>query len=278
VAPDRPELTSFSPASRGALPDLAGRLGPQRLLRWQQGLRGSEAQLRQSAQPRLWLEVLLLGLLAEPAQVAVAAPAAPSPVPTASSSPSPTVPAPPAPAPPAPSPPAAPSPSPLADDLAALWQQMLANLELPSTRMLLSQQAELVRLDAQRAVVRVAPNWLSMVQTRLPLLEQAAERTLGGARQVLLESGQPQPAPQPVARAAAPTASPTTQPQPPTPQVPPAQADALPPSPSPSPPAPSMAPQSYTEDRLRSHARRLADFFNGDVVVEPEAEGDGEAA
>ena len=157
---------------------------------------------------------------------------------------------------------------------------MLANLELPSTRMLLSQQAELVRLDAQRAVVRVAPNWLSMVQTRLPLLEQAAERTLGGARQVLLESGQPQPAPQPVARAAAPTASPSTQPPTPTPtpQASPAQADSPPPSPSPSPPASVQAPQSYTEDRLRSHARRLADFFNGDVVVEPEAEGDGEAA
>jgi DNA polymerase-3 subunit gamma/tau len=280
VAPDRPELTSFSPASRGALPDLAGRLGPQRLLRWQQGLRGSEAQLRQSAQPRLWLEVLLLGLLAEPAQVAAAAPAAPSPVPTASSSPSPPPPPPPPSPSPSPSPPPSPAPSPPADDLAALWQQMLANLELPSTRMLLSQQAELVRLDAQRAVVRVAPNWLSMVQTRLPLLEQAAERTLGGARQVLLESGQPQPAPQPVARAAAPTASPLTQPPTPTPttQASPAQADSPPPSPSPSPPASVQAPQSYTEDRLRSHARRLADFFNGDVVVEPEAEGDGEAA
>ncbi|MFM7228252.1 MAG: DNA polymerase III subunit gamma/tau, partial [Cyanobacteriota bacterium] len=143
--------------------------------------------------------------------------------------------------------------------------QMLANLELPSTRMLLSQQAELVRLDAQRAVVRVAPNWLSMVQTRLPLLEQAAERTLGSARQVLLESGQPQVPTQPQA--------------PQTPQVPSAPPPApAPPRPQPPLPPVAQAPQSYTEDRLRSHARRLADFFNGDVVVEPEAEGDGEAA
>jgi len=33
--------------------------------------------------------------------------------------------------------------------LSELWQQMLAALELPSARMLLSQQAELVRLDGQ---------------------------------------------------------------------------------------------------------------------------------
>ncbi|MFW6732326.1 MAG: DNA polymerase III subunit gamma/tau [Synechococcus sp.] len=280
VAPDRPELTSFSPASRGALPDLARRLGPQRLLRWQQGLRGSEAQLRQSAQPRLWLEVLLLGLLAEAAPApsltpSLSSPPAAAPSPTAStptaSAPAPSAPAASPPPPPTPAPSPAPSPAsspPPAADLSALWQQMLANLELPSTRMLLSQQAELVRLDAQRAVVRVAPNWLSMVQTRLPLLEQAAERTLGSARQVLLESGQPQVPTQPQA--------PQT---PQAPQVPSAPAPApAPPRPQPPLPPVAQAPQSYTEDRLRSHARRLADFFNGDVVVEPEAEGDGEAA
>ena len=221
VAPDRPELTSFSPASRGALPDLARRLGPQRLLRWQQGLRGSEAQLRQSAQPRLWLEVLLLGLLAEPLPVAAAAPdPAPVPRPTPTVTSPPPAPPPPAEPPPAPPPPAPPSsgaaasggPSSGSHDLAALWLQMLANLELPSTRMLLSQQAELVRLDAQRAVVRVAPNWLSMVQTRLPLLEQAAERTLGSARQVLLESGQPQTPPAPAAPVSPPSSPPSTPP------------------------------------------------------------------
>jgi len=285
VAPDRPELTSFSPASRGALPDLARRLGPQRLLRWQQGLRGSEAQLRQSAQPRLWLEVLLLSLLAEAAPAPSLTPA-PSSTPAASPPPSPTpAPSPPptaASAPAAPDP-VAPAPAPPAGDLAALWQQMLANLELPSTRMLLSQQAELVRLDPQRAVVRVAPNWLSMVQTRLPLLEKAAERTLGSSRQVLLESGQPQSPPisqSPPPQSPSAPAQPSPAPQPQSAAVS-ASVSAPPSSPPPPPPTttPSApAPQSYTEDRLRSHARRLADFFNGDVVVEPEAEDGGEAA
>ncbi|HCX54812.1 MAG TPA: DNA polymerase III subunit gamma/tau, partial [Synechococcus sp. UBA9887] len=51
------------------------------------------------------------------------------------------------------SPPAPPEPAPVGANLPELWQQILGSLELPSTRMLLSQQAQLVRLDANRAVV-----------------------------------------------------------------------------------------------------------------------------
>jgi DNA polymerase-3 subunit gamma/tau len=56
--------------------------------------------------------------------------------------------------------------------------------------MLLSQQAQLVRLDEQRAVVRVAGNWMAMVQSRLPLLQNAMARALGGQRQLVLEGGE----------------------------------------------------------------------------------------
>jgi len=79
AAPDRPELSSLSPQYRPQLLELAQRLSSDRLLRWQSQLRGSEQQLRQSIQPRLWLEVLLLGLLAEPAAVAIAKPVHPAP-------------------------------------------------------------------------------------------------------------------------------------------------------------------------------------------------------
>ncbi|HCA60590.1 MAG TPA: DNA polymerase III subunit gamma/tau, partial [Synechococcales bacterium UBA8647] len=206
AAPQHLELTGFSPANREALPALAQQLGRARLLRWQEGLRGSEVQLRQSAQPRLWLEVLLLGLLAEPQAAAIAA--APAPIAQAAT----PAPAPPAaaavpvPAPvaepaaasapaasttPAAEPTSAPAPAAANLDLNSLWQQILASLELPSTRMLLTQQGELVRLDNQRAVVRVAPNWAGMVQSRLPLLEQAAAKVLGQPRQVVLETGEP---------------------------------------------------------------------------------------
>ena len=192
AAPDQPELSSFSPANRAELPALANQAGLQKLLAWQQGLKGSEAQLRQSAQPRLWLEVLMLGLLAE--QSTISAPTAVS-TPTTTTTPAQTstqsqIPA------AIPNPPTPATASPIENqngpDLAAIWQQILASLELPSTRMLLSQQGELVRLDKSKAVVRVAPNWLAMVQSRLPLLEQATERALGSPRQLMLETGSAQ--------------------------------------------------------------------------------------
>ena len=307
AAPDRPELTSVSPQFRDQLPELAKAIGRSRLLRWQSQLRGAEQQLRQSVQPRLWLEVLLLGLLSEPTapqtpvpassqhQHPAPAPAAPtpaSPVATAAQTPQapPAQAPPPAPvslpdtSPPAAQPAAAKSPSP-PQDLGELWQQILAGLELPSTRMLLSQQAELVRLDNHRAVVQVAGNWMGMVQSRVALLEQAIARAVGGNRQLVLEShGGAAP------MAAMPT--PSTPPPPPTPRPAPVPAPAvrnneaeLPPQPvaatpaaTPAPaPAPSPAPTPRPEPEpsaiqrqepsvLDDKAKRLADFFNGQVL------------
>ena len=195
VAPDRLELTSVSPSLRSELPGVARGIGKARLLHWQAQLKGSEQQLRHSVQPRLWLEVLLLGLLAEassaasttgaersssatgsaPATTTAAASArstgaetTPPPAPGADSRPAPPAsPAPriPAEAQAAPVPtaaergaaatvagsaPSAETPAAAAAgsrDLTELWQQILAGLELPSTRMLLSQQAHLHRLD-----------------------------------------------------------------------------------------------------------------------------------
>jgi DNA polymerase-3 subunit gamma/tau len=204
AAPNRPELTGVSPQFRDQLPDLAKSIGRSRLLQWQAQLRGAEQQLRQSVQPRLWLEVLLLGLLAEPMSPAIAT--APSQVPVTAPVPAP-IPAP-TPTPSAATAPAAPSPSPAqaktpelptvevatptpatsGTNLPELWQQILGSLELPSTRMLLSQQAQLVRLDANRAVVQVAGNWMGMVQSRASLLEQAVGKALGGSRQLIIEA------------------------------------------------------------------------------------------
>ncbi len=299
VAPDRLELTSFSPQFRSALPDLARRIGKAPLLRWQAQLKGSEQQLRQSVQPRLWLEVLLLGLLAEPQPARAAATgAAPAPSPVAAPAPSaPIVPTPavaaaaapavvtaptpaaaPAPTPEAPpEPPAAPAPAaaPASTDLVELWQQILAGLELPSTRMLLSQQAVLARLDQQRAVVQVAGNWMAMVQSRLPLLEKAVASALGSPRQVMLEAGgappPPAPAPaaqapiavappQPVAVVAAPAPTPEPRAEPPQPAAAPAE-----PPPAAPPQAAAATPQAQPA-LIDDQAKRLAEFFNGEVV------------
>ena len=320
AAPERLELTSVSPQFREQLPALAKAIGRARLLQWQAQLRGTEQQLRQSVQPRLWLEVLLLGLLAEPvaAQSAAAAPAPRQPATTqpAAASPPTTPVAPPAPtasaaAPaieaPTPSPKPAPAPAPSPElptvstpapaastNLPELWQQILGSLELPSTRMLLSQQAQLVRLDANRAVVQVAGNWMGMVQSRSSLLEQAVAKALGGSRQLVLEasnSAMPPPlatapvttpsitpppsAPTPVATTPAPTPAPTAAPIPAPPETPapaPAVAPELPRTqpepiePKPTPPTAESSPQPSPPSGLDRQARNLADFFNGQVL------------
>ncbi len=277
AAPDRPELTGVSPQFRDQLPDLARALGRPRLLQWQNQLRGAEQQLRQSVQPRLWLEVPLLGLLAEPASSkdpVVAAPAT-RPVAAAISPPPPTSPPAASPELPSVSPPAPPEPAPVGANLPELWQQILGSLELPSTRMLLSQQAQLVRLDANRAVVQVAGNWMGMVQSRASLLEKAVAAALGGNRQLVLEAGgstmtapvvAAPPAPvvtQPTGPA--PTPAPPSRPAPePTVSVKPA----APPQPTSSPAGPTTTAQTPPElpSGLDRNARQLADFFNGQVL------------
>jgi DNA polymerase-3 subunit gamma/tau len=273
TAPDRLELTSVSPQFRQALPDLARSLGKARLLQWQAQLRGSEQQLRHSVNPRLWLEVLLLGLLAEP--VAAAQPisaAAPAVAPVVAPPIAPAVTSAVAPIP-------APAPVSVEPNSSAnlpeLWQQILAGLELPSTRMLLSQQARLVRLDERRAVVQVAGNWMAMVQSRLPLLEAAVAKALGSPRQLTLEGGGESAAPTggapsattPSAAIASATPRPTPPPPTPAPLANPAPlpSPAALPNPAADPPAAAaIAPPLAAP--LDDKARRLAEFFNGEVV------------
>ena len=113
------------------------------------------------------------------------------------------------------------TPAPAAStNLPELWQQILGSLELPSTRMLLSQQAQLVRLDANRAVVQVAGNWMGMVQSRASLLEQAVAKALGGSRQLVLEaSNSAMPPPLATAPVTPPSITPPTTPPPIAPDI-----------------------------------------------------------
>ena len=309
AAPNRPELTGVSPQFRDQLPELAKSIGRTRLLQWQAQLRGAEQQLRQSVQPRLWLEVLLLGLLAEPMSPALAtAPRTPQATPAPAAVPVPVPVAAPAPTPTAPSPSpaqaktpelptvatATPVPATSGTNLPELWQQILGSLELPSTRMLLSQQAQLVRLDANRAVVQVAGNWMGMVQSRASLLEQAVAKALGGSRQLIIEastnaiaapSAPSAPVVQPPQAAPAPVETET--PQLPKTEVVPAVVEAPTPitrlttqEPAKPPPTPSpvaISQQVQTEpvqnpanpspaSGLDRQAKNLADFFNGQVL------------
>jgi DNA polymerase-3 subunit gamma/tau len=147
--------------------------------------------------------------------------------------------------------------------------------------MLLSQQAELVRLDNHRAVVQVAGNWMGMVQSRVALLEQAIARAVGGSRQLVLEShggaapmaAMPAPStPPPPAPVPAPAVTSSEAQLPPRPLAATPTPASLPPTPTPSAaPAPAPEPDSAAVQRqepsvLDDKAKRLADFFNGQVL------------
>lgn len=78
-------------------------------------------------------------------------------------------------------------PDPLPPTLAVVWLAALRRLQLPSTRMLLSQQAELVELRCSGwgparevvAVVGVRPDWLAMTMSRRDLIAAAFAELLG---------------------------------------------------------------------------------------------------
>ena len=306
-APGRLELTSVSPHLRNALPPLAKTIGKQRLLQWHAGLKSSEQQLRHSVQPRLWLEVILLGLLAEPATApprttGSGAPPERSDRPASGNGPAPATA--PAATPKAPAPVTAPAnatapeeappppvdlPSPPAggqQNLEELWQQILAGLQLPSTRMLLSQQAHLKRLDGHRAVVQVASNWIGMVQSRLPLLEKAMEATLGSPRTITLEAGdQDRPAPAPPAPPPAPAPPRAPAPEPPAPvrsTEPAPEKEPMDPMPVAQQPSTETTPPPATRETaqprqtpdqrlLEESTGLLADFFNGQVIQDADS-------
>ncbi len=195
-APERPELTNISIDSREQLTKLANRCEKNQLLNWQSELKGTEFQLRQSAQPRLWLEILILGLLSEKSSQKYATNnfSNKPPINNTNSSVKPI------------------SSKELKinndseenknpehhdpvlkknnslQNLTETWQQILGSLELPSTRMLLNQQAKLVRLTEDKAFIQVAENWVSMVQSRTNILEQAINKALGSPRQLVIET------------------------------------------------------------------------------------------
>jgi DNA polymerase-3 subunit gamma/tau len=160
--------------------------------------------------------------------------------------------------------------------------------------MLLSQQANLQRLDERRAVVRVSGNWIAMVQGRLPLLEGAMTKALGSPRQVTLEAseqrdGAPVAAPLPAPASAEPRVLiATEQPgsltvEPPVSPGSEAQtsrttATSRQPEAASTPPIEEAPGQATTSKDLRTmggissgkldaKTKLFADFFNGEVVA-----------
>jgi DNA polymerase III subunit gamma/tau len=86
-SPDRRDLVSVTAATWTALLERAKNLSLSQILSVQERLKDSEPLIKHTTQPRLWLEVTLLGLLQAEAKAPEIAPSSPSPRPISSAPP-----------------------------------------------------------------------------------------------------------------------------------------------------------------------------------------------
>jgi len=59
------------------------------------------------------------------------------------------------------------------------WELILSKVDLPSTRMLLSQQAELESFDSEKITIALSPNWESMIKSRKVIIENTVKKIFG---------------------------------------------------------------------------------------------------
>jgi DNA polymerase-3 subunit gamma/tau len=69
------------------------------------------------------------------------------------------------------------------------WQKILLNIDIPSTRMLLTQQAKLIKVHRplfafirRKSVnleIAISSKWKAMIQSRLYIIEKASEKFYG---------------------------------------------------------------------------------------------------
>lgn len=224
TAPSRSDLVAVTAATWKALCEQAHFYDVSSILAGQQHLAKSEVQLKNTTQPRLWLEVTLLGLLSaansSPGQIK---PVSIQPLQhSAASDPhTPKQPQPTAPVnhtiaehhqstaidsyqPPAPQEPIesssnnSPEPLPSATEVKdshsgeQIFQQVLANLQPISTRELLRQMCRLTHFDGAVAQIEVKSQvWYKKVQIHLPKITAAFEATFKREIQVSLELATP---------------------------------------------------------------------------------------
>ena len=69
--------------------------------------------------------------------------------------------------------------NPGSNNLKDKWELILSKLELPSTRMLLSQQAELESIDAEKITIALSSNWENMIKSRKVIIENTVKKIFG---------------------------------------------------------------------------------------------------
>ncbi|MCV3212925.1 DNA polymerase III subunit gamma/tau [Plectonema radiosum NIES-515] len=299
TAPKRQDLVTCTDQTWKAIVEFAQQLDLTTILAGQQHLRTAEVQIKNTTQPRLWLEVTLLGLLPS-ANTQPAVPSLP-PITTATASPSnhrPPSPSPP-PTPPLPysstpplphssTPPSPPTPPSESNDatLAETWQKVVTYLPI-STGSLLRQMCHLIEFDGNVARIGIkSPAWYKRLQTEQPIIATAFEKAFQRQIKVNLEliSGSPpstppkpnsvkaQPPPNyqtnnqshnnitPPAEVSPPARQPPARTE--SPSVP--QAVQMPPPRSLFPPA--AIDDMENADKVAIAARSVAKFFDGQII------------
>jgi len=250
TVPERHDLVALTEETWQALTVIAQQWSTANILQAQQHLRTCEGQVKQSNQPRLWLEVSILGLLSlaplpDAPAVAIAPTMPPLPAPSAPSTPVsradvPTV--------PEPSPPE-PAQAPMAKD-DHLWETALQQIPV-STRALLSQHGHLRRVTEKEVRIGIVSQpLLNMTQTNHAKIEAAFRQVLHQPVKVILEVAAP------------PTTTAVSEvPPPQSPRLESSHPSAL--QPTVSPPA---IPNPTASELLHESAQKLARFFNGVVI------------
>jgi DNA polymerase-3 subunit gamma/tau len=203
TAPNRQDLVACTQSTWTSLVDFAQKFSISTILLGQQHLRTAELQLKNTTQPRLWLEVTLLGLLPSaniqiqtanipqqvnpnpppPAYPPAAAPPAYPPTnhyPATNFAP-----------PPAPEPISAPPIQPVGEgsqhDLTQLWKQVRGHIQQLPAQALLSQMCHLIEFNGSTACISVKARWYDQAKSYLPIITTAFRQTFQQEIQVTLE-------------------------------------------------------------------------------------------
>ncbi len=194
VANEANDLCSISKENSESLKDLASSINLDQIINLQSRLKGSENYIRNSNQPKLWLEINLLGMLSDESntnsprikeyflQTKKSSNSEPKILNNKSDS---TV----------KNPGQELIQKPTFQDkkqpnqnlnLDNIWKKVISMLELPSTKMLLSQQAILIKLNSDSAEIAISEKWMNMIQSRKNLIEDAFYKARGSSTKVIL--------------------------------------------------------------------------------------------
>lgn len=257
TAPDRGDLVALTSSTWTQLCEFANRMSIETILTGQQRLKESESQLKNSTQPRLWLEVTLMGLLSsgveqptrsiqrpvsEPIQLislSVAETPQPAEEPTPQLTEEPT--------------------QAEETDLDRAWQTIITNIQPFGTQALFKQHGDLVLFDGTTAQISFPQKLLPMAQSRSKSIATALHKTFGKevkfnlvAASVTTESTSTEPVASTV-ELSDPEAEPFA------PRIPD-------PEPAPEEPSPEAYRPDWDDDEVTRAARTLAEAFNGSLI------------